>query len=67
MKIKLQQRIGILKIIYGKVTTDICKLCLMKNFNFLNALGDERCLNKNSEFISKCRHQNKLILKNIKG
>ena len=32
----------------------------------LNALGDERCLNKKSEFISKCCHQNKLLLKNIK-
>ena len=32
----------------------------------LNALGDESCLNKKSEFISKCRHQNKLLLKDIK-
>ena len=56
----------ILKIIYSKVTTDFCKLCLMEKLSILNALGDERCLNKKSEFISKCRHQNKLLLKNIK-
>ena len=27
----------------------------------------ERCLNKKSEFISKWRHQNKLLLKNVKA
>jgi len=36
------------------------KLCI------LNTLGDEKCLNKKSEFISKCGHQNKLLLKNVK-
>ena len=56
----------ILKIIYSKVTTDFRKLCLMEKLYILNAHGDERCLNKKSEFISKCRHQNKLYLKNIK-
>ena len=55
----------ILKIIYSNVTTDFCKLCLMEKLYILNALGDERCLNKKPEFISKCRHQNKLLLKNI--
>ena len=55
-----------LKIIYSKEKTDFCKLCLMKKVYILNALGDERCLNKKSEFISKCRHQNKL-LKEHKG
>ena len=38
----------------------------MEKLYILNALGDERCLNKKSEFISKCCHQNKLLLKNIK-
>ena len=31
----------------------------------IKSLGDERCLNKKSECISKCRHPNKLLLKNI--
>ena len=57
----------VLKIIYSKVTADFCKLCLMENLYILNALGEVRCLNKKSEFVSKCRHQNKLLLKNIKG
>ena len=56
----------ILKLIYSKVTTGFCKLCLMEKLYILNALGDERCLNRKSEFISKCRHQNKLLLKDIK-
>ena len=56
----------IIKMIYSKVRTNFCKLCLMEKLYILNALGDERCLNKKSEFISKCRHQNKLLLKNIK-
>ena len=33
------------------------------NNQVLNALGDERLLNKRSEFISKCRHQSKLLYK----
>ena len=28
--------------------------------------GNERLLNKRSEFISKCPHQSKLLLKNVK-
>ena len=56
----------ILKTIYNKVTTDFCILCFMEKLYILNALGDQRCLNKKSEFISKCRHRNKLLLKNIK-
>ena len=56
----------IMKTIYSKATSEFCKLCLMEKLYILNALGDERCLNKRTEFISKCRHQNKLLLKNVK-
>ena len=55
-----------MKTIDGKATSEFCKLYLMEKFYILNALGDERCLNKRTEFISKCRHQNKLLLKNVK-
>ena len=55
-----------MKTIYSKATSEFCKLCLMEKLYILNALGDERCLNKRTEFISKCRHQNKLLLKNVK-
>ena len=55
-----------MKTIYSKATPEVCKLCLMKKLYIVNALGDERCLNKRTGFLSKCRHQNKLLLKNVK-
>ena len=33
---------------------------------FLSALGNDICLNKKTEFINKCHHQNKSLLKNLK-
>ena len=45
----------IMKTVYSKATSEFCKLCLMEKLYILNALGDERCLNKRTEFISKCR------------
>ena len=56
----------IMKMIYSKATSEFCKLCLMEKLYIPNVLGDERCLNKRTEFISKCGHQNKLLLKNVK-
>ena len=55
-----------MKTIDGKATSEFCKLYLMEKFYILNALGDERCLNKRTEFISKYRYQIKLLLKNAK-
>ena len=55
-----------LEINLSKTTSEFCKLYLVEKLYILNALGDERCLNKKSEFINKCRHQNKLLLKNVK-
>ena len=57
---------SIAKVIHGKIRSDFCKLCLTKKYFILNALGYERLLNKRSEFISKCRDQSKLFLKNVK-
>ena len=54
-----------MKTICSKETAEFCKLCLMEKLYIVNALGNERCLNKRTEFISKCYHQNKLLLKNI--
>ena len=56
----------IVKIVYSKATSSFCKLCLTEKLFILNALGDDKCLNKKTEFINKCRHQNKLLLKNVK-
>ena len=36
----------IMKTIYSKATSEFCILCLMEKFYILNALGDERYLNK---------------------
>ena len=56
----------IVKIVYSKATSSFCKLCLTEKLLILNALGDDKCLNKKTEFINKCRHQNKLLLQNVK-
>ena len=56
----------IMKIICSKAKSEFCKTCLMEKLYILNALGDKRCLNKRTEFMRKCRHQNKLLLKNVK-
>ena len=39
---------------------------LVEKLYIVTAYGDERCLNKRTELISKCHHQNKLLLKNAK-
>ena len=56
----------IMKTIYSKATSEFRKLCLMEKLYILNALRDERCLNKRTEFISKWRHQNNVLLKNVR-
>ena len=32
----------------------------------VNSIGDNRVLNKRSEFANKCRQQNKHLIKNVK-
>ena len=57
----------IVKIVYTKVTSSFCKLCLTEKLFIFYALGDDTCLNKKKpEFINQCHHQNKLLLKNLK-
>ena len=56
----------IVKIVYSKATSSFYKLCLTEKLFILKTLGDDDCLNKKTEFINKCRHQNKLLLKNVK-
>ena len=36
----------IVKIVYSKATSSFCKLCLTEKLLILNALGDDKCLNK---------------------
>ena len=55
----------ILKKVYAKPRFTYCKLCLMEKLYINNSIGDERLLNKKSEFVSKCRHQNKLLIQSV--
>ena len=42
-----------------------CDLCITAKY--ITARADQRrLLNKRTEFISKCRHRNKFLLKNLK-
>ena len=45
---------------------DYCKLCLTEKFYIIQFLDDKNLLNKKCELVSKCRHQNKLLLSNLK-
>ena len=53
----------ILRKVYATPRFNYCKLCLMEKLYIKNSIGDERLYNKKSEFVSKCRHQNKLLIK----
>ena len=41
----------------------VCRLCLTEKSWLLKHFNDVNLLNKKSEFISKCRHENKLLIK----
>ena len=51
--------------IHGNTKSDFCKLCLTEKYFILNNLGDNKLLNKKSEFVNKCRHQKKLLLSSV--
>ena len=53
----------ILKKVYAKPRFNYCKLCLMEKLYIDSSIREETLLNKKSEFVSKCRHQNKLLIK----
>ena len=44
-----------------------CNLCLSEKLTIIEAINDSNLLNSRSEFISKCRHLNKYLLKYVKG
>ena len=43
-----------------------CKLCLTEKLYIIESLDDKNLLNKKFELVRKCRHQNKLLLCNVK-
>ena len=56
---------SIVEIIYSNTKINYCKLCVLEKLYIIDFIDDNRLLNK-SEFISGCKHQNKLLLKNVK-
>ena len=44
-----------------------CNLCLREKLEIIKYENKEELLNKNNELISKCRHENKYLLKNFKN
>ena len=56
----------IVKKVNSVVSSNYCKLCLTEKFYIIESLDDKNLLNKKSELVSKCRHQNKLLLCNVK-
>ena len=52
--------------VYGNPNSLLCKLCLTEKLWIINFINDDNLLNKKSELISKCRHLNKHLLRNVK-
>ncbi len=57
----------ILKKVVSKPRKDYCRLCLMEKMYIINSIGDHMLLNSRSELVSKCRHQNKYIIKYLRN
>ena len=54
------------KHVKGNTFINNCNLCLSEKAFIIRNLDDVNMLNKRSEFISKCRHINKLLLNRVK-
>ena len=53
----------IVRKIHGNAKSDFCKLCLTEKYFILNNLGDNKLLNKKSEFINKMSPSEKTVIK----
>ena len=51
---------------YSNITKR-CMLCLYEKLLIATYPNQEELLNKRSELVSKCRHENKFLLKNFKS
>jgi hypothetical protein len=52
--------------VYCNANQKMCNLCLSEKLLIIESLNDQEMLNKRTEFINKCRHINKFMLKNLK-
>ena len=57
---------SILEKVYSNTKINYCKLYLLENLCIIDFIDDNRLLNKRNESISSCKHQDNLLLKNIK-
>ena len=51
--------------VYGNSKRNFCRLCLKKKLVIIKFPNQDILLNKRSEFISKCRHENKHLVMNV--
>ena len=56
---------NIKSLVHGTPKGGVCKLCLTEKFWLLKHFNDEHLLNKKLKFISKCKHENKLLVKSV--
>ena len=57
---------SIVEKIYSNTKINYRKLCLLGKLYIIDFIDENCLLNKRNEFISDCKHQNKLLLKRIK-
>ena len=57
----------VLSHVKGLTKKGFCSLCLTEKLWLIRYLDDVNLLNKKSELISKCRHENKLMISSVKG
>ena len=53
--------------VYGRPNPFLCKLCLTEKLWIINFINDGKMLNKRSELLSRCRHLDRHLLRNVKG
>ena len=53
----------IIKKVNSTTRNNYCRLCLNEKLLIINSLDDPKCLNTRDEFISKCRHERKMLIK----
>ena len=57
---------NIMSVVNCRPRGGVCRLCLTEKLWLLKHFNDVNLLNKKLEFISKCRHKNKLLIKLIR-
>ena len=54
---------SIMSVVNCRPRRGVCRLCLTETLWLLKHFNDVNLLNKKSKFISKCRYENKLVIK----